>query len=156
METLLIQSELETLLNSVPAMSRQQLGESEYLALVRLYCVESKRHAPGRRHADTIDFDRPAMDLVIDLVPQALAAKKSDNGSDYLKLISRIGALTVAAMLQAVNDKLDGEFLEKRAGETWKLRSQRGEDLSGHDWKADYLRDAEARGIEVEEIEVQA
>lgn len=146
METLLIQAELETLLNSVPAMSRQQLGESEYMALARLYCTEPKRHAPGRRHADTIDFDRPAMDLVIDLVPQALAAKRSNDERAYLKTVARIGALTVAAMLQAVNDKLDGEFFEKRAGETWKLRSQRG----------DYLRDAEARGIEVEEIEVQA
>ncbi len=154
MDNLLINSELDTLLNGVPAMDRRQLGESEYLALVRLYCTEQKRHAPGRRHADTIDFDRAAMDLVIDLVPEALAAKQAGKDRDYMKVLARIGALTAAAMLQAVNDKLDGELLQKRAAERMRINAARGEDLSGHDWKADYMRDAEARGIEAEEIEV--
>jgi hypothetical protein len=125
MEPLNLKSDLESFIDSVPATGRAKLAESEYQAAIELFCTEKKRHAPGRRHADTIDFDRPAMDLVIDLVPKALAAKRRGDDRETLKINARIGALTAAALLQAANDKLDDLFAERAFSHRW--RAQRDE-----------------------------
>jgi hypothetical protein len=139
MEPLNLKSDLESFIDSVPATGRAKLAESEYQTAVELWCTERSKWSNRRRHADTIDFDRPAMDLVIDLVPLALAAKRRGDDRETLKLQARIGALTAAALLQAANDKLDDLFDMRAFGNL-----HRADDHHAHEYRAETLEQRHA------------
>lgn len=115
MDPLNLKSELELLVRDTPVTGYKHLSESEYLRAVQLYCTERMTHHSGLRHADTIDFDHKALRPAIALVPQALAAKVAGDDRARIQTLARIGAMAVAAMLEAVNDRLDGYFLDRSA-----------------------------------------
>lgn len=115
MDPLNLKSELEMLVRDTHVANYKHLSESEYLRAVTLYCTERMAHHSGLRHADTIDFDHKALRPAIALVPQAAAAKVAGDDRARVQALAKIGALAVAAMLEAVNDKLDGYFVERTA-----------------------------------------
>jgi hypothetical protein len=115
MDPLNLKSELEMLVSHTSVASYRNLSESEYLRAVQLYCTERMAHHSGLRHADTIDFDHKALRPAIALVPQAVAAKVANDDRARIQALAKIGALAVSAMLEAVNDRLDGYFIERNA-----------------------------------------
>lgn len=113
MEALNLKSDLQRYIDAVPAKRRDALGQTEFNAAVEMYCTEVSHYTGKLRHADTIDFDRDQMRAVFDLVPRLLTAKREGRDRDVLALQARIGAITTAAVLSAVSDRLDDYFWEK-------------------------------------------